>query len=178
MTDEHGKPLGTRRLLEVAQGRDPTLVVAALQALGEGRDPSALATLAALVLDPTPWRAVAAVEALAGFDSEARAIGLARAFAHEESEVVKAALGVLSHDDALTESLVIQCLGHNAWDVRRMAADLLGRSSTSLVRGALKAHLTVEREPLVVEAIRRSLSNFESSSSFLSIPPHARESET
>ncbi len=175
MKDEAGTPLGTSRLLEVAEGRDPTLVVAALQALGDGRDAAALDTLASLVTDPTPWRAVAAVESLGGFEASSRRAGMAKALVHREPEVVKAALEVLAQDESLAEESVVECLSHAAWDVRRLAADLLGRSTSDAARAQLKERLAIEREPLVVEAIRRSLSRFESSSALSRLEPTSSE---
>lgn len=178
MRDRAGRPLGTSRLIDVAQSKDATLVVAALQALGEGCDPAALPTLTTLVAEPTPWRAVAATEALGAFGSSERAAAMQTALAHVETEVVKAALEVLAKDKSSSEGELVECLSHPAWDVRRLAADGLARSGQDSARMALKSRLAVEREPLVVEAIRRGLSRFESPSSLLSLPPDLGEIDT
>jgi len=49
------------------------------------------------------------------------------------------------------------CLDHAAWDVRRLAADLLGRSPTETALGLLRARLSIEDNPLVCEALERAL---------------------
>ena len=49
------------------------------------------------------------------------------------------------------------CLDHDAWDVRRLAADLLGRIGDGSAMGLLRAKLSTEGEPLVREAVARAL---------------------
>jgi HEAT repeat protein len=157
MMDDGGRPLGTAALLTAAQSKEPTLVVGALQAIGEGADPAALPTLASLIAETAAWRSVAAVEALAQFPEAVRGPGIEVALGHQEPEVVKAALAILSEGAALWETPIVRCLSHPAWDVRRLAGDLLGRYSSEYARGALIARLSSEKEPQVVETLRRSL---------------------
>jgi HEAT repeat protein len=48
------------------------------------------------------------------------------------------------------------CLDHEAWDVRRLAADLISRAGDPAI-GLLRARLRVEDNPLVKDAISRAL---------------------
>ena len=54
------------------------------------------------------------------------------------------------------------CLDHTAWDVRRLAADLLAKSGEASAMGLLRTRMTTEREPLVLEALNRGLETLES----------------
>jgi HEAT repeat protein len=72
-------------------------------------------------------------------------------------EVVKAALRALGEcSDARVLLHFGVALDHEAWDVRRLAADLLGRCGGAAV-APLRARLAVEEDPLVREAIGRAL---------------------
>ena len=53
------------------------------------------------------------------------------------------------------------CLDHEAWDVRRLAADLLGRIGGEVANGLLRTKLAIETEPLVREALLRALGDVE-----------------
>ena len=64
------------------------------------------------------------------------------------------------------------CLDHDAWDVRRLAADLLSRGSDAAV-GLLRSRLRIEENPLVKDAISRAL---ESMAGVRRTPPPARGS--
>jgi HEAT repeat protein len=49
------------------------------------------------------------------------------------------------------------CLDHDAWDVRRLSADMLSRVSGESASALLRARLATEDNPLVQEAISRAL---------------------
>jgi HEAT repeat protein len=162
-------------LLLVERSEDEALVVAAIRALGDAEDPRALAALKPLVRSESARRAVAAVEAVARLPESRRIDALIDALSHQDSEVVKAALRALSEEfDARVSPHLGACLDHDAWDVRRLAADLLGRSGKSDYLGLLRAKLVVENEPLVKEAIVRALGELEASSGVRRSPPPSR----
>jgi HEAT repeat protein len=102
--------------------------------------------------------AVAAVEALAQLSDSRRVDALIDSLSHLDAEVVKAALQMLvSESDLRTNAHLGACLDHEAWDVRRLAADLLGRIGGDSVTALLRAKLALEPEPLVRDAILRAL---------------------
>lgn len=141
----------------VERASDQSLMVAALSALGESGDARALPILRPLVRSGDPMAAVAAVEAVAGFPELKRVEALIDGLAHPAGEVVKAALRALGETRDVRAVLHLgACLDHPAWDVRRLAADLLGRRGASAA-GPLRARLSVEEDPLVREAIGRAL---------------------
>lgn len=103
-------------------------------------------------------RAVFAVEALSRLVDPRRVDALIDALAHPDAEVVKAALRALAAErEARVGAHLGACLDHEAWDVRRLAADLIGRTGQTGSIGLLRAKLASETEPLVREAIQRAL---------------------
>jgi HEAT repeat protein len=155
-----GAVAGVPALLDVVErGMDSDLVAAAARALGESRDARAFETLRPLVQTGAPMAAVSAIEALARFGPASRRYdALLDGLSHSEPEVVKAALLALADEsDPRTVVHLGVCLDHAAWDVRRLAADLLGRSPTETALGLLRARLSIENNPLVCEALERAL---------------------
>jgi HEAT repeat protein len=63
------------------------------------------------------------------------------------------------------------CLDHEVWDVRRLAAELLGRRTDAAGRQLLRQRLVDEREPLVREEIQRSLAETEGTPVRRTMPP-------
>jgi HEAT repeat protein len=149
---------GVELLLElVEQHSSPPLLPAAVRALGETRDRRALDALCKLVVGSDASTAVAAVEALGRFDGERVLDSLLEATRHASPEVVKASLLLLGdRRDARVAAHVGTCLDHEAWDVRRLAADLLGRLGEHS-QDLLRARLGTEQVPLVRDAIHRAL---------------------
>ncbi|MCC6215148.1 MAG: HEAT repeat domain-containing protein [Polyangiaceae bacterium] len=144
------------RLLE-APGNE-RLHPGAARALAETGDPEAFAKLRALIASRSPVVAVAAVDALATFDDPRRLDALFAALDHDEPEVVKAALhGLAGAVDPRVVAHLGVCLEHPAWDVRRLAADLLGAVGSDSAHALLRAHQGKESEPLVRESIQRAL---------------------
>jgi HEAT repeat protein len=133
------------------------LAVAALQALSGSRDPLLLSQMGVLLSHRDGWRAAAAVGALRGYPLADRLPALRQALAHPDSGVVKSAVELLVPDEHTIADLQ-GCLSHPVWDVRRAAADQLGSAPSELATGALTKRLLEEKEPLVIEAIYRSLS--------------------
>lgn len=162
-----GRAAGADRLVELVgeESNDPELTAVAARALGEAADPRARLSLRPLALSKSPLVAVAAVETLGKLDDPDRIEPLLEAARHENSEVVKAALLALEgvRDKRALEQLG-QALTHEAWDVRRLAADCLGRFGGRDASWLLRDRMLGEGEPLVREAISRALSAIEAPS--------------
>jgi HEAT repeat protein len=83
---------------------------------------------------------------------------LIEGLSHIESEVVKASM--LALGDTVDPRVLAHfgaCLDHDAWDVRRLSADMLGRVGGDSANALLRARLASEDNPLVQEAISRAL---------------------
>jgi HEAT repeat protein len=174
MRDETGRPIGVAPLLEVVRTFPGDEVgVAAVSALGDTGSSAALDVLLEVTRAGAADRAVAAVEAIGHIESVGRVDALILALSHAEPEVVKAALRVISKEDRDPRATahVAASLDHETWDVRRLAAELLGRKLDPVTRQLLRQRLTMEREPLVRSEIQRSLQEFEGSAVRRSIPP-------
>jgi HEAT repeat protein len=161
-----GKPAGGDRLVElVRKESDPELMAAAARALGDARDPRAQASLRPLAFASSPLIAVAAVETLGKLDDPARVETLLEVLDHPHTEVVKAALVAL---EGVYDPRVLtrygQALSHQAWDIRRLAADCLARFGGPEAALLLKDKLSGEAEPLVREAMNRALGALEAPS--------------
>ncbi len=147
------------RLIDVAQRTDDReMLVVAVQAIGETSDPRVLSVLRPLVRASEPSVAVAAVEAIALVKDERRLEALIDGLSHLDVDVVKSAMRMLAREkDARVEAHLGACLDHDAWGVRRLAADLLGQRGGDVAVALLRAKRTTEREPLVKEALERAL---------------------
>ncbi|HET9954481.1 MAG TPA: HEAT repeat domain-containing protein, partial [Polyangiaceae bacterium] len=159
MRSEHGTAVGLPRLVElVERSTDPELLEFAIRALSETHAPEAAEVLRPLLRSSQPLLAVCAVEALAELSVESAADALLDGLQHAEPEVVKAAMQALSERPSPQAIARIgACLEHEAWDVRRLAADLLGRVSGDIALGLLRARLAREDSPTVQAAIGRAL---------------------
>lgn len=168
--------VGVPALLEVvAEARDSELVLVALRALGESSDPRALTVLGPLVRASDARVAVAAVEALSRHADIRRLSSLFDGLHHSEPEVVKAAmLAIAAEPDPRVIVHLGACLDQPAWDVRRLAADLLGRAPSEASASLLRARLAVEPDPMVKDALSRAL---ESSGQRRSRPPRRPQGE-
>jgi HEAT repeat protein len=169
--------VGVPALLEVvAEARDHLLVVAALRALGESSDPRALGVLGPLVRSSDARIAVTAVEALSRHADTRRLSALFDGLHHNEPEVVKASmLAIAAEPDPRVIVHLGACLDESAWDVRRLAADLLGSAPSDASAALLRARLAVETDPMVKDALTRAL---ESSGQRRSRPPRRPQGET
>ena len=168
--------VGVPALLEVVEeARDPVLLLAALRALGESSDPRALLVLGPLVRSTDARVAVAAVEALSRHADPRRLSSLFDGLHHAEPEVVKASmLAISAEPDPRVIVHLGACLDQQAWDVRRLAADLLGRAPSEASAALLRARLSVEQDPMVKDALSRAL---ESSGQRRSRPPRRPQGE-
>ncbi|HEY0465585.1 MAG TPA: HEAT repeat domain-containing protein, partial [Polyangiaceae bacterium] len=118
---------GLGKLLDlVEKSDDEELIAAALGALAEAGDARVLTVLRPLVRNASPMVAVAAIEALARVPDARRVEALIEGLSHQESEVVKAS--ILALGDSFDPRVLAHfgaCLDHDAWDVRRLSADML-----------------------------------------------------
>lgn len=144
----------------VSSSAHVALAVTALQALSGSRDPELLRQMPALLSHRDAWRAGAAVGALRGYPAGDRVVALRLALEHPDPGVVRSAVELLTPDETTLPDLQ-GCLSHPAWEVRRAAAEQLGASSSDVAAVALTQRLSDEKEPLVVEAIYRSLSRLQ-----------------
>jgi HEAT repeat protein len=156
---DDGSAPGVPHLVDLIQrSQDSELVAVALRALGEAGDPHTISVLRPLTRSERPLVAVSAVEALAQLSGPKRIDALLEGLLHSDAEVVKATMLALS--DAPDPRVVAHlgaCLDHEAWDVRRLAADLLGRVSGEPALALLRARLVGEDSPPVQAAISRAL---------------------
>ncbi len=154
-----GEATGVERLLDLLQLSDsPTVVAEAAKTLGDTEDPRAIKALRPLVRQGAASVAVAAVDSIARIDDPRRVDALLEGLSHPDPEVVKAVLGALAGiRDVRVEAHLGSCLDHDAWDVRRLAADLLARTESEVAASLLKARLSSETEPLVRDALERAL---------------------
>jgi len=159
MRSEQGEALGRAHLMSlIEQGAQPDLLEYAVLALGETGGTEAVQALRPLASSAPAHIAVRAVEAIAALP-EARSVDVfIDGLSHESAEVVKAVLKALAGlDDPRVSPHVGACLDHEAWDVRRLAADLLGVLGGESNIELLRAKLALEKEPLVRDAITRAL---------------------
>ncbi len=154
-----GSSPGVPHLVALVQrSNEAELVAAAIRALGEAQDLHVLPVLRPLTRSAAPFVAVSAVEALAQLAGTRRVDVLLDGLSHVDAEVVKATLLALSEtSDPRVVAHVGACLDNDAWDVRRLAADLLGRLSGESAHGLLRARLASEDSPPVQAAIARAL---------------------
>ena len=144
----------------VRAARDASLVGAALRALGTANAALALVSARPLVLHTDAAVASAAVEAIGLLPPSAeRDEALFAGLDHGDVEVVKMALSELAVvGDARVLARFGSCLDHPSWEVRRVAAELLGQDASPAADALLRARYERERDPLVREAIRAAVS--------------------
>jgi HEAT repeat protein len=131
--------------------------LAALEAVGECGAVERAEDLEALVRDPDGAVSFRAVRSLARLGVLREEV-LERAVAHEDHEVVKAALRA-GADHGGGEALAVGLLGHARWDVRAAAARVLADSGGTGSLPAMLAALATETDTLarraLVDAVER-----------------------
>ena len=155
-------------LVEVlANTRDPVLTATALRALGEADPERALAAGAPLVAHADAAIACAALEAIGHLGSPRLPPHLAAAcedalfpaLDHPDPEVVKLALSLVGErPGARALARLGLCLDHASWEVRRVAAELLGQDKSPGAQALLRARYEREQDPIVREAIAAAVS--------------------
>jgi HEAT repeat protein len=152
----------------VRNTRDPVLTATALRALGDADPGRALAAARPLVKHPDAAIACAAIEAIGPLASSPRASP------HVQSECEDALFEALDHPDAEAVKLALSIVGvrpgpralarlglsldHPSWEVRRVAAELLGQDRSTSAQALLRARYEREKDPIVREAIAAAVS--------------------
>lgn len=159
LNDGAGAPVGLAQLRLALSASFEPVVAAAARALGTIGDPQAVPKLRELVSEGRRGVAVAAMEALRAMDDAALDDLLVEALGQSDPEVVKEALRAIARRDTPRRpARVALALEHAAWDVRQLAASLLGEVGGEEGRAALERRRDREADRLVRDAIDRALS--------------------
>jgi HEAT repeat protein len=158
LRDEDGRPVGAEQLLLALSSESAAVRGAAARALGVTGDGRAVEALRELLRDREPGVAVAAMEGLRALRDPTLGDLLVEALGHQDDEVVKQALLALREaaGGRMAHRLTLG-LSHPSWDVRRLAAGLLGQVGGDEVVAALRARLEDEPDDLVRAAVTESL---------------------
>jgi HEAT repeat protein len=157
LADDEGKPLGTEQLrLALRSGAVP-VVAAAARALGAIFDRGSIPTLRELVREGRPGIAAPAMASLRTLGDPGLDDLLVEALGQTDEELVKEALrSIASRSEAPRRAARIAlALEHPAWDVRQLAARLLGDIGGDAA--VLEARRARETDPGVQKAIEDAL---------------------
>lgn len=151
------EPLGVAHLRLALRATTDPVARAAAQALGAIGDRASIPVLRELVPSGRPGVAVAAMESLRTMDDPALETLLVEALGQDDEELVKEALRALAQASSTGRAGRIALgLEHAAWDVRQLAARLLGQLGGEGA-AALRARLAREADPGVRQAIEDAL---------------------
>jgi HEAT repeat protein len=138
--------------------RNPGVLAATVLALGEASPNDAFEAAKPFLLSD-PVLACAAVEAIGQLEGPRRVEGLLLALQHTEPEVVKAALvGLARGADEVGLAKVVEYLEDESFEVRRLAANLLGTEGSITSQARLRGRLERETDERVRDAIAEALS--------------------
>ena len=159
LRDERGGVPGASELMLAVRSEHGQVRAAVARALGQTRLSHAIEPLCELLLDHDSGVAIAAVDALGEVvGGAALGVHLKDALTHPDREVVKAALRALALTHAeLAGPDLIASLAHDAWDVRQLAAELIGELHVTAALPALAAQLARETDDLVRASISDAL---------------------
>ncbi len=162
LRDAAGKPIGMDRLLLALNSESDGVRASAARALGATGDMRSISPLRDLVSQSNSGVVVAAIEGLRALgDTDIGAL-LNQALQHEDEEVVKQALYALADARAAGHvDRIAEALSHRAWDVRRLAAELLASLRDTRAVTALRVQRDREVDDLVCEAIDEALQRLE-----------------
>jgi len=151
-------PAVCEALLAAARDVEPSVAAAAVRSLGGFADARALATLMDAAGSSASLIAIAALQGL--FRTNPPGVGRAvdRALAHVDPEVVREAVSTamrLNEEDVVP--VLVRCLAHRAWSVRRAAAEQIANRGLSVPRDVIHSRLLAETEPLVQDSLERLL---------------------
>ncbi len=156
LRDEQGGVPGIEELVQAASSEQPQVRAAVARALGHTRLDRAVDPLTELLGDHDSGVAIAAVEALGQIPGARMGSRIRVALVHPDREVVKAGLRALVDDPSAPDQL-IAALNHEAWDVRQLAAELIGDRGIERARPALAAQLARESDDLARAALSDAL---------------------
>ena len=158
MRDEPARSVAVESLRLALASDSPRVQAAAARALGVLGDASAVESLRELVRSRAPGVATAALEALRAIHDPTLDNLLVESLGHLDTEVVKQALlAIHEQGGARAVSRLAVALAHAHWDVRRLAATLLGGLGTAESRAMLAAHRATETDDLVRSTIDAAL---------------------
>jgi HEAT repeat protein len=142
----------------IDQVKDLETIAAACRALGTANPDRCLAVAQRLVRSSDAAIACAAVEAAGPLHGARREDVLLAAMEHRDAEVVKLALSeVHRSQSARSLARLGLCLDHESWEVRRLAAELLGEQRDAPAQALLRGRLERETDPGVRESIVSAL---------------------
>jgi HEAT repeat protein len=158
LRDDSGGAIGTDALIAAVNNDSPGVQVAVAHALGETEDPRAIDALRAMARSRSPGVTVTAIEALRRLGDRHLEELLIDSLEHEDEEAVKQAMIALSELRG-TNALGYLCraLEHEAWDVRRLAAERLGKLANRDAIKPLQVRRLIETDELVCQAVEEAL---------------------
>jgi HEAT repeat protein len=159
LTDAEGRPLGAPHLRLALRSDVEPVAAAAARALGAIGDHASIPALRDVVREGRAGVAVAAMESLRAQADPGLGELLVEALGQPDEELVKEALrAIAEQDDAPRKSArVALALEHPAWDVRQLAAHLLGEIGGEAAAAALSARAARESDDAVRAAIHDAL---------------------
>jgi HEAT repeat protein len=158
LRDEHGGVPGANDLLLAVRSEHAQVRTAVARALGHTGLTVAIEPLSELLGDEDSGVAIAAVEALGTLSGAQLGARIQLALLHRDREVVKSALRALAGvGDPSVPHHLVAALSHDAWDVRQLAAELIGEGGIESARPALAAQLAREHDDLVRAALSEAL---------------------
>ena len=158
LRDDAGALIGQSGLMLGLESDVPAVQSAAARALGEAGEPTASAQLKELTFSNAPGVAFAAITALRSIAAADLPSLLLETLGHEDEEVVKQALRALAEVEGERRvTRVAIGLVHPSWDVRSIAARLLGGLGSQQALDELHARLEEEDDPMVKHAISEAL---------------------
>lgn len=158
LRDESGELIGLDGLLLGLESELAAVQSAAARALGEAKVDSAASRLEELTRSTAPGVAFAAVGALREIGAEGLPDLLVETLGHPDEEVVKQALRAIAElgGERAVPRMAIGLL-HGSWDVRALAARLLGADAGGAALQALHDRRQVEEDSMVLQAIAEAL---------------------
>lgn len=158
LRDESDRPVGTDALIAAIDNDTPGVQVTVAHALGETGDPRAIEALRRIARSRTPGVTVTAIEGLRRLGDCRLEELLIDSLEHDDEEAVKQALMALCEKpDSKTLEHLSRALEHEAWDVRRLAAELLGKLADREAIKVLQVRRLVETDELVGLAVEQAL---------------------
>ncbi|MGE0784500.1 MAG: HEAT repeat domain-containing protein [Sandaracinaceae bacterium] len=155
----HGVPRSVEQLRVAMNAAAEPVAAAAARALGRVGDRASLPALRAVVAEGRAGVGRAALEALRAMSDDALDEILVEALGSPDVELVKEALRAIAQSSAPRRGARIAlALEHPAWDVRKLAASLLGELGGADVRSALLERAGREQDDGVQAAIELALS--------------------
>lgn len=158
LRDPDGNAVGMEMLMLALGSEVDGVRASAARALGATGDRRSVAPLRDLISQGSAGVVLAAIEGLRALGDTDMGELLTEALKHDDEEVVKQALyAVVDARGAGCVETLSATLNHRAWDVRRLAAELLGGLGDRRARVALLTRRDHEVDDLALEAVKQAL---------------------